>query len=124
MKQIYQHQTDLRRSAGERKGPPRCSTSPEEYEGGWEEAKKIGGQILSTSGTPGLRLIREEGRGEEPEAAHEELPPLRGRTGLPLPPCLLHAVAPQRYGSRREKDAYLRSHSMPTQIGSLLCLFR
>jgi len=50
----------------------------------------------------------EEGRGEEPEAAHEDLPPLRGRAGLPLRPCLLHAVAPQRYGSRRENDVFLR----------------
>ena len=59
-----------------------------------------------------------EGRGEEPEAAHEELPPLRGRTGLPLPPCLLHAVAPQRYGSRREEDVFLRFLSPGSQNAS------
>ena len=40
-------------------------------------SKEDWGWILSTSGTPRLGLIREEGCGEELEAAHEELPPLR-----------------------------------------------
>lgn len=44
-----------------------------------------------------------------PTSSRSPCPPLLlSRIGLPLPPCLLHAVAWQKYASRREEEAFLR----------------